>query len=159
LTAGWLPLSAVLIHEKIYDVFYAAPQLDRNFLHSHTYSGNALAVAVAVEVMAIMEEEKICEKAQALGQSMRSALQAVADKTGGLTNVRGLGAIAAADLIHYQPHSGHLFSQIAAKEGALLRPMGPTLYWLPPLNMALDTLKDLQRITENSIRAYAKIVA
>ena len=56
LTSGWLPLSAMLTSTEIYNLFYADYQLGKNFLHSHTHSGNALAVSVALACLEVMEQ-------------------------------------------------------------------------------------------------------
>lgn len=153
LTAGWLPLSAVLTRNAIYDLFYDDYQSGKSFLHSHTHSGNALAARVALEVLKIYSEENICEEASRLGNAMLKAMQEIADNTGQLNNVRGIGAVVAADLHCDDPKRrlGFEVYQKAVQLGALLRPIGNTIYWLPPLNMELETLMELKRITEEAI--------
>lgn len=149
LTSGWLPLSAMLTTQSIYDLFYDDYARGKSFLHSHTHSGNALAARVALEVLTIMEEEAICDKANQLGESMYQLMQAIAAKTPHLTRVRGIGAIVAADLTGYAPDRriGFEFYQKAASLGALMRPLGNTLYWLPPLTTDEATLMQLKECT------------
>jgi adenosylmethionine-8-amino-7-oxononanoate aminotransferase len=153
LTSGWLPLSAVMTSDAIYDLFYDDYQTGKSFLHSHTFSGNVLAARVALEVLKIYSEENICEQANQLGDAMLAAMQEVARNTGQLKNVRGIGAIVAADLICEDPKRrlGFEVYQKAVQLGALLRPIGNTIYWLPPLNMEMKTLKELQAITTEAI--------
>ena len=74
----------------------------------------------------------------------------VHDKTERLTNIRGIGAIIAADLklteTEKNQRIGYQIFQKALQLGAWLRPLGDTLYWLPPLNtplLALEELKDI----------------
>ncbi len=149
LTGGWLPLSAVLMREEIYQLFYADYSEGKSFLHSHTYSGNALAVAVALEALAIIKEEHICQRAVALGNKMASKMRAIAEDTGQLTNVRHIGAIVAAEVVCAEKgrRRGFEIFQKAVAEGAFLRPLGNTIYWLPPLTMEDDTLDQLAEIT------------
>jgi len=157
LTSGWLPLSAVLIPQSIYDLFYADYGLGKSFLHSHTFSGNALAASVAVEVLSIIEEEGFCERACALGEQMYGMMQEIAQTTGRLINVRGIGGIVAADLTPAIPHRrlGFEVYQQAVQRGALLRPLGNTIYWLPPLTISAHELESLQEITAAAIAAVA----
>jgi len=151
LTSGWLPLSAVLTTHEIYDVLHADQTPGRTFVHSHTHSGNALAVSVALETLKIIEAEKLCERANDFGYNMYSTMQDIAKTTGKLENVRGIGAIAAADMVSRTGNAGQRFAQEALKRGALLRPIGKTIYWLPPLTIAEETLTDLMRITAESL--------
>ncbi len=155
LTSGWLPMSAMLTSDKIYDLFYDDYERGKSFLHSHTFAGNALAASVALETLAIMDDENICQKATTLGELLHKAMLEVAEKTNRLTNVRSIGAMAAADLINDDPtrRLGFEVYQQAMQLGALVRPIGNTLYWLPPLTMDLATLEELQKITTNAIMA------
>lgn len=153
LTSGWLPLSAVMMTDAIYELFYDDYQSGKSFLHSHTHSGNALAVSIALEVLTIFSKEDICNKAQQLGAAMHSAMQDIAYTTNKISNVRSIGAIVAADLKCTESNRriGFEVYQKAVTMGALLRPLGNTIYWLPPLNMDLDTLSKLRKITEQAI--------
>lgn len=153
LTAGWIPMSAVLLKNAIYDLFYDEYSAGKNFLHSHTHSGNALAASVANEVLNILEQENIYQQVQQKENLMLKLMQEIAYETCALQNVRGIGGIVAADLIVENPKQrlGYAIYQNAVKKGALLRPLGNTIYWLPPLNTSTDILKDLQGITHAAI--------
>ena len=154
LTSGWLPLSAVLTTNKIYDAFYDDYETGKAFLHSHTYSGNALAASVAVATLNIIQQEKLCTRAQELQTTLMQSLQEVAQQTGQLHNLRGIGAMVAADLLENGvKRLGYRVYQEAVKRGALLRPLGNTIYWLPPLNIQQETLAALQDITTHAINS------
>lgn len=154
LTSGSLPLSCVLIDKAIYDLFYHDYNQGPSFLHSHTYSGNPLAVCAALATIQTMHTEHINQQAQALGASMRRLFDDIATQTNQLTNVRSIGAMVAGDL-NPSKHlrTGFILAQEALKRGALLRPIGNTLYWLPPLNTSVQTLEALADITLHSIKA------
>jgi adenosylmethionine-8-amino-7-oxononanoate aminotransferase len=156
LTAGWLPLSAVLTSTKMYQLFYDDYETGKAFLHSHTYSGNALAIAVGVETLKILQEEKIYEKARAMEAKLKHNMQEIADNTGYLKNIRSLGAIVAADVVcdSSVPRVGYEIFKRAVKLGALLRPIGNTIYWLPPLNCEESVLTDLKNITATAIHQF-----
>jgi adenosylmethionine---8-amino-7-oxononanoate aminotransferase len=155
LTSGWLPFSAVLTTDEIYNVFYDDHGSGKAFLHSNTFCGNALAASVALEVLNIFEEENVCVQAQQLGEKMLIAMNEVAISTKKLHNVRGIGAMVAADLIcqNFNRRVGFEIYKKAVELGALLRPLGNTIYWLPPLNMKHETLEKLQQITKEAILA------
>lgn len=148
LSSGFLAFSAVLTHNKVYEACYEqAP-----FLHSHTYSGNALAVSLALATLKIFEEEKILEQAQNLENNLLHSMTTLAEETGKLKNVRALGGIVAAELMLENKNLSLEFQRIAAKHGALIRPIGNTLYWLPPLNTPKSCIDELQSITYATIQ-------
>lgn len=156
LTSGWMPFSAVLTTESIYQVFYDDYEKGKSFLHSHTYSGNALGASLALETLKIIKDECLCPRANQLQILMRQNLQIIAGQTGMLKNIRGIGAVVAADLINDSgiPRMGYRLYQEAVKLGALLRPLGNTIYWLPPLNVTDETLFELKEITLTLLRAH-----
>jgi len=148
LTSGMLPLSVCLTSQEIYDAFYN----NDPFLHSNTHYGNALCASVALEVLNIFEEENIIEKTSKL--NMTAMLQKIANSTGLITNIRGVGAMAAADFIGIDPFK---FYQNAMKYGAILRPLENSLYWLPPLNISSKTLAELADITKAALLDSRKL--
>jgi adenosylmethionine-8-amino-7-oxononanoate aminotransferase len=154
LTSGWMPFSAVLTTNQIYQAFYDDYGKGKSFLHSHTYSGNALGASVALATLKVLQEEKLCERAKQLQTIMRSAMQDIAKQTGLLANVRGIGTLVAADLVgnDLPVRAGYQLYQEAVKLGALLRPLGNTIYWMPPLNITDEELFALKEITLQAIR-------
>lgn len=157
LTAGALPMSCVLIDHSIFTLFYDDYDKGKSFLHSHTHSANALAASAALATLQVIEKEGILEKARDLGKHMRQQMTAIADLTGKIGPVRSLGAMVAADMLPWKnKRLGQEFYQQALKKGALLRPIGHTLYWLPPLNTDIETIMQLSEITLNSINAIYK---
>lgn len=155
LTSGWLPMSAVVTSDEIYDLFYDDYEKGKSFLHSHTYSGNALAAAVAVACLECFDDENILQRVEVNAKQMRSLMEKTAGDTGRLHNIRHIGSVVAADLIvdSNQHRMGYKVFQEAVKRGAWLRPLGNTIYWLPPLNTSSETLEELQAITADAIQA------
>ena len=157
LTAGWMPFSATLVHPALYDLFYADFGHGRDFLHSNTYSGNALGAAIAGEALAIYSEPGFGTEVAGFATALSSRWAQVGHVTGAFRNVRGVGGLVAADLA--LPESlrdrrvGFEIFREAVGRGALLRPLGNTLYWLPPLNTPVGDLDALAEITAGSIQA------
>jgi adenosylmethionine-8-amino-7-oxononanoate aminotransferase len=151
LTSGWLPFSCVLTSNTIYNLFYDDYETGRSFLHSHTYTGNALAASVALETLQVMENQNIYSTVIANEKLLLDLMKSVAHTTGKLTNIRHIGAIVAADITTELPRVGYAIFQEAVKLGALLRPLGNTLYWSAPLNTSEKTLYELANITTQAI--------
>lgn len=159
LTSGSLPLSCVLIDHPIYNLFYHDAAKGDSFLHSHTYSGNPLAVSAALATLKVMQAEGVNQQAEELGVCMQQHFSSIALQTGKLHNVRSIGAMVAADLVGpKEERIGFKLQQEALQRGALLRPLGNTLYWLPPLTTTAKTIEQLAEITLNSIEAVYKDV-
>ena len=153
ITSGSLPLSCVLIDHEIYQLFYHDYDANKSFLHSHTYSANPLAVAAALATLNTMEAENTLANAIQIGHHMSQYMHDIAISTQKLTNVRSLGAMVAADFIDMNHRkTSKDFERIALQNGALLRLLGRTLYWLPPLNTDKKTIEKLAEITLNSIK-------
>ncbi len=154
LTSGSIPLSCVMIDNAIFALFYNDYTSGHSFLHSHTYSGHSLAVCAALATIKTMHKEHILQQARSLGDYMFSCMQEIARVSGRLSHVRGVGALVAADLEPTEASSriGNKIYERALEHGALIRPMGKTLYWLPPLNTSKDIIGNLAEITLNSIK-------
>lgn len=154
LTSGTIPMSCVMIDHAIFDLFYH-DNPGPNFLHSHTHSGNALGVRAALATLQVMQAENILEKSTALGKQMAKYMHEIAGLTHQLDNIRQMGAVVAAELrvTTAIPNPGLQVQQHALQRGALLRPLGNTLYWLPPLNSDDKIIASLADITLESIKA------
>ena len=153
LTSGWLPFSAVLTTEDIYNKFYDDFSSRKTFLHSHTYSGNALGASLALETLNIIQEEQL--HIRDINPVMLKNMHEIGNKTGSLENIRGIGGIVAADLIcsNDNVRLGYLTYQPAIKAGILLRPLGNTIYWLPPLNITDEEIEALKSKTMQALLA------
>lgn len=149
LTSGFLPMSAVMMTEEIYQLFYCDYKSGKSFLHSHTHTGNALAAAVALENLQVIAEEGILDQVQELEPALFENMMMVKEKTNRLQNIRYIGGVVAADIITpcKKDRAGYAVYQAAVKAGAFLRPLGNTLYWFPPLNIKVNEVKKLRDIT------------
>jgi adenosylmethionine-8-amino-7-oxononanoate aminotransferase len=160
LTAGWMPFSATLAHPDLYDLFYADYGQGRDFLHSNTYSGHALGAAVAREALALYDEPGFADEVASLAAGLSARWSQVATATGALRNARGLGGLVAAELAlpadRAGARAGYRVFREAVARGALLRPLGNTVYWLPPLNTPAGDLDRLAEVTAEALRAVKR---
>jgi adenosylmethionine-8-amino-7-oxononanoate aminotransferase len=145
----------VLTSQKIYDLFYDDYELGKSFLHSHTHTGNALGVSAALAMFEVMDQENIYSRLKILEENLIHSLCEVLNQTGLLENLRGIGGIVAADLINPKKirRLGFEVHKKAISEGALIRPIGDSIYWLLPLNTDLSTIKKLEGITQRALLA------
>ena len=150
LTSGWLPFSAVLTTNDIYNCFYDKGGADEVFYHSHTHSGNALGACLALETLKIMMEDFDWEEFNEKTTYLLKSMYEIADENKILTNVRGIGMIAAADINEndYSLDRMNKMIHIAFQNRALLRPLGRTVYWFPPLNIEKQTIDELKKATK-----------
>jgi adenosylmethionine-8-amino-7-oxononanoate aminotransferase len=164
LTAGWGPMSVVLCSSETYQAFYDDYFSGKGFLHSNTFTGYALAAAAALETINIYKTEKIVENVAERSSGLLGKLQKIADKIGALRNVRGIGFIAAADIVSpssgkpypREERMGYQVYREAVKQGALLRPLGDTIYFFPPLNTPESVLNELAEIAEATLERCLK---
>jgi len=160
LTGGSLPLACVLTTQRIYDAFLGTWASRRAFLHSNTYAGNALAVAAASAVLEVFAREDICAQARVTGSRMHAHLAELARTRPWLGHPRGLGMVAAIDLrqrdgsaVDPAARTGYRVYQEAVRRGALLRPLGDTLYLFPPLNAPWSEVEAMLKILRDSTEA------
>lgn len=130
LTGGYLPLSVVLTTDEVYDAFYD-DETARGFLHSHSYTGNPLACRAALEVLNIFEEGRVIEANRKLAQTLNEAAEPLA-RHPRVRNFRHLGMIWAFEVEDAGPGFARRFFERALNRELLLRPLGTTVYFMPP---------------------------
>ncbi len=131
ISGGYLPLSLVMTTDAIYQAFYH-PDIARGFLHSHSYTGNPLACRAALATLDIFDEDDAIVKNRERAQKLGDALAKVAQHPA-VSHVRQRGMICAFDV---KPavtagFSRRFFAEALSHE-LLLRPIGMTVYWMPP---------------------------
>jgi adenosylmethionine-8-amino-7-oxononanoate aminotransferase len=160
LTAGVLPLSAVVTTDAIYDLFVSDYADGRAFLHSNTFTGNALAIAVALAVLDVFADDDVLGRVAAAAPRVVASLQKIAAERPYLRNVRGCGMVAAVDIrdANGQPlapgrRTGWHVYREAVQRGALLRPLGDTMYLFPPLTTTEGELDEMAAVLGDSLDA------
>ncbi|MBF0585062.1 MAG: aminotransferase class III-fold pyridoxal phosphate-dependent enzyme, partial [Magnetococcales bacterium] len=134
LTGGFLPMSVTVCREKIYEAFLGE-HFDRAFAHGHSFTANPLGCAAALASLALFEEEKSLERVAAIERIHRQRLLALAGHLR-VERPRIMGSIAALDIqasdAGYASRIGLFLRAFFLDRGLLLRPLGNTLYLLPP---------------------------
>ena len=149
ITGGYLPLSVVVTSDRIYDAFYDTYESNKAFLHSHSYTGNALACSAANAVLDIFESENILESNRQKSTYIANLWQNLAQNPI-VKNVRFCGMVFAFDIESNKNRAGLYVHQEGLKRGLLLRPLGNTIYFMPPyvitneqIDFVVENLKEI----------------
>ncbi|MEK6593992.1 MAG: adenosylmethionine--8-amino-7-oxononanoate transaminase [Pseudomonadota bacterium] len=138
ITGGYLPLSAVLATDTIYQAFYD-DAVTRGFLHSHSYTGNALACRAALATLDIFGQDKVIEANKTKSAQISAAARALA-RHPRVTNFRNSGMIWAFEVATDDAGFARSFYRQALARELLLRPIGNTVYFMPPYVIADDEI-------------------
>ena len=152
-TAGMLPMAATLVTPRIFDGFTGDSA--RAFYYGHTFCGNPLGAAVALEVLRIFGDERVLEDAQPKAERIAGAFRELS-LLPSVASTRSLGMIGALDLAGdagYLAEAGWRVYDEARSRGAYLRPMGNVVYVTPSLNIPDEDLDELLRIVRESVEA------
>ncbi len=165
LTAGYAPMSAVACSTEIYDAFYDDYSSGKAFLHSNTFTAYPVAAAAALATLKIYEEENTFADVAKRSCGLRKRMENIASETGAIRNIRSLGFIVCGDIVN--PETGEAFDsklrfgyqnfQRAVRKGALLRHLGDSIYFFPPLNTSEETLDELANIANESLKESLEI--
>jgi adenosylmethionine-8-amino-7-oxononanoate aminotransferase len=139
ITGGYLPLSAVLAAEHVYEAFLTRPgdTAPRTFFHGHTYTANPLCCAAALANLRVMGEQDVIGQAARLGERLTKLLEPVGAKPG-VTEIRQLGTMIGVEVASVGERTGFAVCQAARERGVWLRPLGDTVVLMPPLTLGDD---------------------
>ena len=152
ITGGYLPLSVVLTRDEIYQDFYD-DKVTKGFLHSHSYTGNPLACSAALATLAIFESDNVLEKNAQKTTYLNSKLQLFTGLP--IQHLRHQGMIFAFDVITENAEFSKQFYQAAIKQGVLLRPIGNTVYFMPPYTISEDQMDFMMQATVKALQEIA----
>jgi adenosylmethionine-8-amino-7-oxononanoate aminotransferase len=130
ISGGYLPLSVVLCRDAIHAAFLD-DSTARAFLHSHSYTGNPLACRAALATLDIFARDNVLAANQRRAELLAAALEPLAAHPQ-VRHLRQRGMIAAFDVMTDDPHFSRRFYRAALDNEALIRPIGNTIYWMPP---------------------------
>jgi adenosylmethionine---8-amino-7-oxononanoate aminotransferase len=152
LTGGYLPLSVVLTTEAVYGSFYCDYNPARSFLHSHSYTGNALACAAANATLDLFESENVIENNRLSATLIAEALKRF-ESMPRVKEVRQCGMIAAIELEGFDPceRIGLKIHRRCLEEGVLIRPLGSVIYVMTPYVIKADELTKVFDAIEKAV--------
>ncbi len=149
ITGGYLPLSCVLTKDEIYQAFYD-DKVAKGFLHSHSYTGNPLACSAALATLAIFETDNVLAKNRETSDFIWQQMQGLNNISGNdlpIAHLRRQGMIFAFDVITKNANFARDCYKIALENGLLIRPIGNTVYWMPPYTIHHEEIQHALQAT------------
>ena len=164
LAAGYLPLAATVTTDEIYNAFLGEYSELKTFFHGHTFTGNPLACAVALENFGIFERENLLDRLQMTIRHFKERLETfyALEHVG---DVRVCGMAAGIEIMEdpdnsipyrFEEKMGIEVCRVALAEGAILRPLVNTIVLMPPLQITIPELDSLLDITYRAIEVVTK---
>ena len=157
LTAGYLPLGATVVTERIYEAFLSDDRT-KTFFHGHSFTANPLACAVAIASLDLFAREDVLGRVHRLERQLQHRLGALRDHPR-VGDVRVIGGVGAIELVSdkatrsaggYLDSLGPTLAAAFLERGLLLRPLGNVLYFMPPyvitddeVDWAIDQITDV----------------
>ncbi len=151
LTGGYLPLSAVLATDTVYEAFLGAPSSGRTFFHGHTYTANPLCCAAAIANLRLMAERGTVAHADRMGARLGELLKSV-ESYDGVREVRRIGSMTGIEVEPVGERTGFEVCRRAREYGVWVRPLGDVVILMPPLAIGEDELSELVSVVDRSIR-------
>ncbi len=149
ISGGYLPLSAVLTTDTVYQAFYDERTV-KGFLHSHSYTGNPLACSAALATLGIFADDAVLEKNRDLADYIKTQAAPLAELP--IQHLRQQGMILAMDVVDAKPGFAQRCYAEALKQGLLLRPIGNTVYLMPPYSISREEVDFMLNATHQAIR-------
>jgi adenosylmethionine-8-amino-7-oxononanoate aminotransferase len=157
LTGGFLPIGATLATEEIYQAFYSTDRA-KTFFHSSSFTGNPLACAAACASLQLWDEEPVMQRIRRIREDL-AALSPRLQRRADVENLRQTGTILALDV--RAAEAGYL-SAVAPKlyryfvaSGVLVRPIGQSIYVLPPYCTSREDLEFIVSRIEGALDALS----
>jgi adenosylmethionine-8-amino-7-oxononanoate aminotransferase len=156
LTGGYLAMAATAASGRVYDAFLGPDLSEKTLYHGHSFSGNALAAAVALRHLQLIDEWHVLDNVRARSDQLGARLAAdVAPRTG-VKEVRRRGLMTGIELA--PPHDGlrwgRLVSAACVRKGVLIRPLGDVIVLMPPLTITED---EIDRIVDTVAAAIDEV--
>ncbi len=160
LTGGYLPLSATITTQEVYDAFLGDYEEFKTFFHGHSYAGNPISCAAAMGNLEAFENYKSLEK---LEEKIEILENEIKEFTGlsHVGNVRNKGLMVGIELVKnkdtkepYRPKDkiGWKVADLAMEDEVLIRPLGNVVVLMPPIGISKMDLKKLLNVTYSSIK-------
>ncbi len=164
LTGGYLPLSAVLVPDGIYQAFYDDYVSMKGFLHSHSYTGNPLACTAALATIELFSQTDVLGRNREIADQIMDQIGDLEDHPN-VGDIRQTGMITAIELVAdkasktpfpWQQRRGLRVYQHGLEQGVLLRPLGNVIYFMPPYVISDEEIKQMTDTARSGIELAVK---
>jgi adenosylmethionine---8-amino-7-oxononanoate aminotransferase len=158
LTGGYLAMSATVANDRVYRAFLGDDLSERTFYHGHSYSGNALAAAVALRHLRLLDERDVLANVRARAATLRRLAGERLAPLDPVGDVRLCGTMGGIELA--PPAEGLRWGRrvcaAAVRRGVLLRPLGDVVVLMPPLTVTDD---EIERIVDTLVDAIVEVAS
>ena len=153
MTGGYLPMSATVASGRVFDAFLGADLGERTLYHGHSYSGNALAAAVALRHLELIEAWDVLDHVRARSDELRALLEDRVASHRGVKEIRLCGLMGGVELTPPGPglRWGRRVCAAAVSRGVLLRPLDDTVVLVPPLTITSSELHRLVAVLADAL--------
>ena len=154
ITGGYLPMSATAASARVYDAFLGEDLSEMTLYHGHSYSGNALAAAVALRHLELLEERDVVANVRASGAELGEVLGASVTDLPGVAEVRRCGLMTGIELAPPRDglRWGRKVTAACLDRGVLIRPLGDVIVLMPPLDVTSAELVQIVDALAGAIR-------
>lgn len=158
ITGGYLPMSATVASERVWRAFLGEDLGPRTFYHGHSYGGNALAAAVALRHLRLLEERKVLDNVRVRSEELRDMLDRRLRPSPYVRDIRLVGLMGGVELDSPDPAArwGRRVAAAAVRRGVLLRPLGDVMVLMPPLTITSGELETIVEVLSEAIDEVAK---
>lgn len=158
ITGGYLAMSATVANRRVYDAFLGEDLGPRTFSHGHSYGGNALAAAVALRHLQLLDEWDVLANVRARGEQLGAALQERLGASPVVRDIRRHGLMTGVELRPPRDAMrwGRRVSAACVRRGVLIRPLGDVIVIMPPLTVTSD---EIDRIVDVLVAAIDEVTA
>ncbi|CAN7154063.1 MULTISPECIES: aspartate aminotransferase family protein [unclassified Variovorax] len=167
LSSGYVPISAVMVSEKVHAAVAANSGKIGTFGHGFTYSGHPVACAIALETLQAYEDENILAHVKALAPRFQQGLQRYAARPH-VGEVRGVGLIGAIELAAdparrtpFDPaqKAGARVAELALEQGLIVRAMGDAVAFCPPLIISAAQIDEMFERFDRALAGFEASMA
>ena len=154
LTGGYLPMAATAANRRVYDAFLGEDLGPKTLYHGHSYSGNALCAAVALEHLALLNEGDVMNNVAERSAQLGALLDEHVAPLSAVREVRLTGLMCGVEL---EPgrRRGRAVCAAAVEQGVLLRPLGDVVIIMPPLTITAAEIERIVGVVSEAIQEVA----
>lgn len=150
LTGGYLPMSAVLTTEPVYEAFLGSAESGRTFFHGHSYTANPLCAAAAIANLDLMVANQTVANAAAVGRQIADEIRPLQAHPR-VKEIRQIGTMTGIEVESVKDRTGFAICQAARSRGVWIRPLGDVVVLMPPLAMSPEEVTELTTAVTESI--------
>jgi adenosylmethionine-8-amino-7-oxononanoate aminotransferase len=154
LTGGYLPMSVTAAGRRVFDAFLGEDLGPNTLYHGHSYGGNALAAAVALSHLRLLEEGDVLANVRERSRQLKSLLEQRISPLPAVKEVRLRGLMAGVELWPGD-RRGRRVSAAATRRGVMLRPLGDVVVIMPPLTVTVDEVEEITGTLHAAIQEVA----